>query len=119
MQVMAENRRMIIHTYSIGQRKKGWQTFLKMLESYKSKHNYSAQLSAQIKPKSSHFKVFDRPQDEKKVSYADKFKQNKISPVLDIEKQSNHQQWVIENPKVFQTDFNNLWVVACLFELSS
>uniref|UniRef100_A0A9I9DXV0 Uncharacterized protein n=1 Tax=Cucumis melo TaxID=3656 RepID=A0A9I9DXV0_CUCME len=75
--------------------------------------------SAQIKLKSSHSEVFGRPQDEKKVSYADKFKQNKISPVLDMEKQSNHQPWVIKNPKVFQTDFNNHWVVTHLFEFNS
>ncbi|KAE8645901.1 hypothetical protein Csa_011874 [Cucumis sativus] len=31
---------------------------------------------------------------------------------MNMEKQSNHHQWVIKNPKVFRTDFNNLWVVT-------
>lgn len=74
--------------------------------------------SVQSKPKSSHSEDIGRPQKEKKDTYAYKIKQNKIS-VLDMKKQSIRQHWIIKNPKVFQTDFDNLWVITRLFEFNS
>uniref|UniRef100_A0A9I9ECQ4 Uncharacterized protein n=1 Tax=Cucumis melo TaxID=3656 RepID=A0A9I9ECQ4_CUCME len=73
-----------------------------MLECFKSKHDYSAWFSEQIKPKSSHSEVFGHPQNEKKVSYADKFKQNKISPVLEMEKQNNHNSGLSRIQRSFE-----------------
>lgn len=40
-------------------------------------------------------------------------------PVLEPEKHSMCNYWVIKNPEVFNTDFDNLWVVLKLFQFDN